>query len=159
MPAYWPEDDIGETQAWAAMSQKDGSAGRMILAAVAADLQGYPLNHISGALLRLHDHEIQLRGPQRTPLQDGDPRAARRYRQGGRELLAGLGAWPWTHAPHGRLPTGWHRNKAFLDPLWAWHVAAVSELERECALARGAWGETERDWGLPVPREDSLGQA
>jgi hypothetical protein len=147
LPAYWLADaNVNQTQAWAALSQRDGSAGRKVLTAVAADLQGHPLNHISAALLRLHDQEIQVPGEGGTTRQDGDPRAARRYRQGGRELLASLGAWPWTYAPKGRLPAGWHTSADYLDPLWAWHDAAVAELERECELARQAWEASEQEW-------------
>ena len=147
LPAYWPADpNVEQTQAWAAMKQREGSAGRKILAAVAADLQGHQLAHISGALLRLRDHEIQVPGDGGVARQDGDPRAARMYRQDGRELLAALGAWPWTHAHDGRLPAGWHTNAVYLDPLWEWHDTSLAEIEDECRLARSAWGASEQQW-------------
>lgn len=146
LPAYWPaEKNVHQTHAWAAMKQRSGSAGRQILTAVAADLKGQPLSHISAALLRLHDHEIPTHGGGRTR-QDGDPRGARRYQTAGRALLASLGAWPWTHAPKGRLPAGWHSSSDYLDPLWAWHDAALTDVERECELARRAWAASEHEW-------------
>jgi hypothetical protein len=136
--AYWPaEPNVDQTQAWAALKQRDGSLGRAILAAVATDLQGHSLNHVSGALLQRHDHEIPVAG---LPLrQDGDARAPRAKRETGRALLAVLGAWPWTHAPDGRLSARWHSSADYLDPLRQWHDAALAELERECELARSAW--------------------
>lgn len=147
LPAYWPADaNVNQTQTWAALSQRDGSAGRKILTAVAADLQGHTLNHISAALLRLHDHEIQVPGTAGAVRQDGDPRGARKYLTTGRALLASLGAWPWTHAPKGRLPAKWHSSADYLDPLWSWHDAAIAEVERECHLARRAWEASEQEW-------------
>ena len=131
LPAYWPAPpNVGQTQAWAALRQRDESPGRAILTAVAGDLQGHSLNHISGALLQLHDHETRDEDVVR---QDGVPVGAGRYRKIGRALLAVLGAWPWAHAPEGRLPAGWHSSADHLNPQWVWHAAAVAEFQAEAA--------------------------
>jgi hypothetical protein len=136
LPAHWPAPNIGQTQAWAGMRQRDGSLGRAVLTAVAVDLQGHSVTHVSAALLRLHDHEKQpWRKPGR-PSQDGYPRGAHRYLANGRSLLAIIGAWPWTHAPAGRLPAGWRYRNDFVEPLRLWHEAAVAELEHECQRTR-----------------------
>jgi len=136
LPAYWPAPpNVGQTQAWAAFRQRDGSLGRAILAAVSVDLQGLPLEHVSAALLGLHDHEEPAKGGPVTR----DPRRARAFRSEGRWLVGAVGVWPWTHALRGQLPFDWRTRDDFLEPLQGWHERAVSERERECARARAAF--------------------
>jgi hypothetical protein len=147
LPAYWPaEPNVKQTHLWMAESKRDGAAGRRVLTAVAFDLHGHDLAHISSAMLRLHDQEVVPPGQGAVDREGGDPRNARRYLSAGRGLLAGLGVWPWTHAPRGRLPIRWYEADAFVEPLWRWHRGALDEIEGECRLARSAWGASVTQW-------------
>jgi len=60
-----------------------------------------------------------------------DPRRLRDRRSEGRLVLHTLGAWPWAHAPAGRLPKRWHEQEQFTVPLVRWHRHAIAELRED----------------------------
>ena len=117
-----------------------GGIARRVAAAVACDLGDHDLIEVSAKVLGLRDHELPNAAmPGRWP--HGEPNKARKYRRFGRQLLALLGVWPWTHAELGKLPKTWRTDAAFLEPLYAWHERACGEREQE--LARCWWASRE----------------
>jgi hypothetical protein len=119
---------------------RGGRMGRRVAAAVACDLGDYDLIEVSAKVLGLRDHELANAGvPGDRPC--GEPKKARRHRRFGRQLLALLGVWPWTHAKLGKLPKAWRTDAAFLKPLEVWYECACGECEQELASCWWAWRE------------------
>jgi hypothetical protein len=133
LPAYRPH-------AWRVEHQQTPTGrrctmARYVAAAVASDLGDYDLIDISAKVLGLHDHELPG---------DGKPNKAREFRRIGRQFLALLGCWPWTHAESGKLLKGWRTNTTFLEPLRAWWEHAYGEREQELARCQWAFREGHR---------------
>ena len=81
-------------------------------------VDGQPIDDSVSRLISLNDHRGYVAGE----LYDIAPGRARTYVSAGRKLLGRLGAWPWAHAPGGRLPADWRNLEAFLSPLEDWHA-------------------------------------
>lgn len=54
----------------------------------------------------------------------------------GRRLLAALGAWPWTHAPHGRLSRKWRSDKGLYEAFEQWRRRAFVDAQLALEAAR-----------------------
>lgn len=139
-----------------ALSKQRGAArvAREIVAAVAGDLEGrplglqepkawiigvdgQPLDYSVSRLIGLKDHCGYVAGE----LYDATPGRARKYVSAGRKLLGRLGAWPWAHAPEGRLPQGWRTLEEFLTPLEDWQARErqrITDVLRHSDEARSA---------------------
>lgn len=109
--------------------QRTGRVRRDLLAAVCVDLHGRPLSWVSGAVLGLTDHEEFTKAGKISK----DPRNARRYRDRGRALLALLGVWPWTLAPHGRLMNSWQDERSYMFSLECWASRGIDDLRGQIA--------------------------
>ncbi len=116
LPAYtssaWPVEDRQTP------TGRRCTLARYIAAAVAYDLGAHDLGEVSVKVLGLRDHDQRRNS--------GPPKAVE-YRRYGRRLLAGLGAWPWAHAPRGKLLKRWRTDVTFLVPLQVWHERALEE--------------------------------
>ena len=147
LPLYMPH-----VWRWDRRRTKSGrrlGTARRVDAAVAFDLGDHDLIEVSAKVLSLHDKHGKTDKPKR---------ARDEYRRHGRELLALLGVWPWTHAELGKLPKTWRTDAAFIDPLRLWQERAVAELEHEVARCRWAWQHghaLHRSDLLKVPPEGS----
>lgn len=117
-----------------------GGMAHRVAAAVACDLGDHDLIDIGSKVLGLRDHELPKVSMPGTPSR-GEAKKARQYRRVGRQLLALLGVWPWTHAKLGKLPKTWRTDAVFLEPLEAWHECACREREQELVRCWWAWGE------------------
>ena len=160
LPAYWPaEPNVGFALArilsvtlrgkrtlripqnfhgltiWTVLDNKTDSGrgqrgprydGRGLLAAVAVDLLTVSREAVSIELLGLGDTDL-------LPQHDS-ARQLSRYLVRGRQLLSGLGVWPWVHSgASGRLPTVWASSRAFLEPLEGWQRLSAEEAADEAA--------------------------
>ena len=120
--------------------QRSRSAGRAILATVASDLIGVPVDVVSDKLLGLHDHEHygDHQDEARGSLARSGARNFHRYKSRGRDLLRQLGVWPWCLEPNGKLPVRWWTQAPFLEPLRKWHEQAVDEAQEATDATRRA---------------------
>lgn len=112
----------------------DRSVARDILAAVALDLKECPILQVNRRLLQLGgDLEYTKDGHA-----DKSPRGAERACARGRALLALLGAWPWTHAVQGRLPSNgeWRAGDQYVQPLVDWIRAEAAPQQQRLDLVR-----------------------
>lgn len=120
---------------------------RGIHLAVSQDIGGASPAELSG-MARLRDHERFNEADAGQPV-EGDHRSLRRLISPAREILWHLGAWPWTHAPAGRLPADWRTSEAFTAPLAAWHSASLAEargrLDRNELVFN--WNESQEETG------------
>jgi hypothetical protein len=129
LPAAWRGqrrgDHIGAMLSLEAF-RRLGRPAQALRAAVERDVVKREAGAVSAGL-GLTDHERHSR--------DGvyghDARRLRAYVTEGRALLNALGAWPWCHAPAGRLPRGWHAQEAFQASLTAWFWQAMDALKDE----------------------------
>lgn len=109
---------------------RNGANITRIECAAAHDLVAAPFAQLSRAQ-GWSDHEDHAGRP-------GGSSSAKRAVREGRNLLAGLGAWPWTHAKKGRLHDHpeWWSDPQFLTPLRTWIAQGwarllVNELTRQ----------------------------
>lgn len=116
-------------------ARSDRSIARAILAAVACDIKGESLSDVSRDLLHLNDHEDHSTHGAIAKT----PRGAERYRARGRLVLSVLGAWPWAHAPKGRLARDWRTTDGYVQPLRAWFQNSRNELAGELNRIDKAW--------------------
>lgn len=93
---------------------RNGANITRVECAAAHDLVAAPFPQLSRAQ-GWSDHEDHAGRP-------GGSSSAKRAVREGRNLLAGLGAWPWAHAEKGRLHDHpeWWTDPRFLAPLRAW---------------------------------------
>lgn len=94
------------------------------------------------------------------PLRGPRSRSARRYVTKGREILAGLGAWPWCLDERGQLEEDWWTTQRYAKALAAWHFNAfadgLDELVRPAQYAAGerpAWRVVDRDLATRLYRD------
>jgi len=129
---------------------------RRVAAAVACDLGDHDLTDISAKVLGLAGKDLASQGmPARRSHRK--PKQARKYRRFGRELLALLGVWPWTHAESGKLPKTWRTDAAFLEPLQAWYERTCGECEQELARCWWAWREAHHPDLCDLPEQPLKG--
>lgn len=149
---------------YAMKHQKAGADARAIVLAVETDLganelipsfeivgpNGKPVDCSAARWAGLRDHEIPLDGRDHQGKQAqfaSKPDKAYKVRTRGREVLAAVGAWPWTHAPNGKLPRSWQRDQTFLIPLRAWVDESLALAEQEFGAIRDSAGSP--PLGLP----------
>jgi hypothetical protein len=148
LPAYRP-GGWGSDRREPAKPVRPNAMVRRVEAAVACDLGDFDMIEVSAKVLGLRDH---VRPNLAT---FGEPRKAREYRKAGRELLARLGAWPWAHAPLGRLPKGWRADAAFIEPLRVWFERAIAARKQELRRCEFRWWYS-TETGGHLPRSDAL---
>jgi hypothetical protein len=96
--------------------------------AVSRDIAAADPGQLS-SFARLTDHQ-QFNQDGKGEAFTGETRSLRRLIAPGRQILSLLGAWPWAHVEGGVLPAGWKSDETFVEPLRAWHSAAVEEAQR-----------------------------
>jgi hypothetical protein len=96
LPGYWPNPTNEFQGRWVLDARGAGFLARAVITAVHMDLEGHRPARFGtlDAFRRLAGETIDRREPHR-------------YRAKGRQLLATLGVWPWTHVVDGKLPYGW----------------------------------------------------
>jgi len=148
LPAYMPH--VWCSHRHQTKTGRRGGMARRVAAAVACDLGDHELIEVSAKVLGLD--EPPKAGAPGTRLH-GELKRAHKYRRFGRQLLALLGVWPWTHAEFGKLPKTWRTDAAFLEPLHTWHERACDEREQELTRCRWACHEVRRlhQSDLPEP--------
>jgi hypothetical protein len=98
-----------------------GLPARAIEVAAEHDITGSDLADIASRL-DLSDHRTPV--PTRSDTVAGDPRGGRRYLSRGRQILAQLGVWPWTHVDSWVRTRRWWESDDVLRALLIWHDQA-----------------------------------